>query len=319
MGVTIHAKSDSEVTSIDASSPPRSPRRPLYYVQSPSHSQHDLEKMSYGSSPFGSPAHHYHCSPIHHSRESSTSRFSASLKNPARNQLTAWKRIPRTNDDDPADEDVNDDELGEDDGKSGDEGNVRFYVLCFLFSFVVLFTIFSLILWAASVPYKPKIFVKSMVFESFNVQAGMDRTGVQTDMLTLNSTVRIYYRNPATFFGVHVTATPLELHYYMLKVASGQMKKFYQPRKSNRIVVAILQGHQIPLYGAIPLLSDAKDRIQAVSVPLNLTILMRSRANILGRLVNPKFYIHISCEVILRGKNLGKHTNLTSSGSCTYR
>lgn len=160
MGVTIHAKSDSEVTSIDAFSPPRSPRRPLYYVQSPSHSHHDLEKMSYGSSPFGSPAHHYHCSPIHHSRESSTSRFSASLKNPARNQLTAWKRIPRTNDDDPADEDVNDDELGEDDGKSDDEGNVRFYMLCFLFSFVVLFTIFSLILWAASVPYKPKIFVK---------------------------------------------------------------------------------------------------------------------------------------------------------------
>ena len=48
MGVAMHVKSDSEVTSLDASSPPR----PLYYVQSPSHSHHDLEKMSYGSSPF---------------------------------------------------------------------------------------------------------------------------------------------------------------------------------------------------------------------------------------------------------------------------
>ncbi|XP_059295555.1 uncharacterized protein LOC132048892 [Lycium ferocissimum] len=310
MGVTIHAKSDSEVTSIDASSPPRSPRRALYYVQSPSHSQqHDVEKMSYGSSPFGSPAHHYHCSPIHHSRESSTSRFSASLKNPIRNhQLAVWKRIPRTNDDDP-DEDNDDD----DDGKSN---VMRFYMLCFLLSFIVLFTIFSLILWAASLPYKPKIFVKSMVFENLNVQAGIDGTGVQTDMLTLNSTVRIYYRNPATFFGVHVTATPLELHYYMLKVASGQMKKFYEPRKSKRIVVAVLQGHQIPLYGAIPLLSDAKDRIQSVSVPLNLTFVMRSRAYILGRLVKPKFYVHISCQVTLRGNHLGKHINLTTSGSC---
>ncbi|PHT33485.1 hypothetical protein CQW23_25285 [Capsicum baccatum] len=314
MGITIHAKSDSEVTSIDASSPPR---RPLYYVQSPSHSHHDLEKMSYGSSPFGSPTHHYHCSPIHHSRESSTSRFSASLKNPVRNnQLAVWKRIPRTNDDLQGDDD--DEDIG-DEHDNSDKGNVKLYVLCFVLSFFVLFTIFSLILWAACLPSKPKIFVKSMVFENLNVQAGIDGTGVQTDMLSLNSTVRIYYGNPATFYGVHVTATPIELHYYMLKVASGQMKKFYEPRKSKRIVMAVLQGHQIPLYGAIPILSDAKDRIQSVSVPLNLTFLMRSRAYILGRLVKPKFYIHISCQVTLRGNHLGKHINLTTSGSCTYR
>lgn len=89
------------------------------------------------------------------------------------------------------------------------------YTLCFCQ--YVLFTIIN-----EDMGYN-RMVVQSMVFESFNVQAGTDRSGVQTDMLTLNSTVRIYYRNPATFFGVHVTATPLELHYYMLKVASGQV------------------------------------------------------------------------------------------------
>ncbi|WMV55220.1 hypothetical protein MTR67_048605 [Solanum verrucosum] len=429
MRVTIHAKSDSEVTSIDA----------LYYVQSPSHSQqHDVEKMSYGSSPFGSPTHHYHCSPIHHSRESSTSMFSASLKN---NQLAVWKRIPRTRNYDDNETGDDEEDADYDNGKS-----VRFYVLCFLFSFIVLFTIFSLILWAASLPFKPKIFVKGMVFENLNVQAGIDGTGVQTDMLTLNSTVRIYYRNPASFFGVHVTATPLELHYYKLKLASGQaylypsayplppaprtsslgrlhtalhmpkpsqsrfaqlvhhrghshllpdnlipnfiapsvpthpsqhphlrnmhflnmwnflitqdsrskppfhprspyamcdiivnvttsldysprylklsflgmMKKFYEARKSKRIVVAVVEGHQIPLYGAISVLSDAKNRIQSVSLPLNLTFLIRSKAYILGRLVNPNFSIHISCQLTLKGNHLGKHINFTNSHSCTY-
>nr|DAD46642.1 TPA_asm: hypothetical protein HUJ06_016579 [Nelumbo nucifera] len=146
----MHAKSDSEVTSIDASTPPRSPRRPLYYVQSPS--QHDLEKMSYGSSPLGSPQHHYHCSPIHHSRESSTSRFSASLKQP-RNPA-AWKKINQHLDDD--DDDENDDGIGD----RGSGNLARFYVVCFVFSFAVLFTVFSLILWGASKPYKPKISIK---------------------------------------------------------------------------------------------------------------------------------------------------------------
>ncbi|XP_058191442.1 uncharacterized protein LOC131308520 [Rhododendron vialii] len=309
MGLAMHAKSDSE-TSIDASSPPRSPRRTLYYVQSPSHSHHDAEKMSYASSPFASPPHpHYHCSPIHHSRESSTSRFSAAalkLNHPA-----AWKRLQQRRhhdggEDDGAEED--DDELGPGRGSA-----MRFYVVCFVLSFVVLFTVFSLILWAASAPYQPKIFVQGMVFQSFNTQAGMDDSGVPTDMLTLNSTVRIFYRNPATFFGVHVTSTPLELHYYQLKVATGYMKKFYQSRKSQRVVVTVVSGNQVPLYGGIPLLSGAKDHLESVSVPLNLTFVMRSRAYILGRLVKPKFYSSITCQVTLEGNRLGKHLNLANS------
>lgn len=64
---------------------------------------------------------------------------------------------------------------------------------------------------------------QNVVFENFNVQAGNDQSGVPTDMLTLNSTVRIFYRNPATFFGVHVTSTPFQLHYFQLEVATGHV------------------------------------------------------------------------------------------------
>lgn len=146
MAVTMHAKSDSEVTSMD----PGSPRRPVYFVQSPSN--HDVEKMSYGSSPIGSPHHYYHCSPIHHSRESSTSRFSASLKN-TRN-LSAWKKLQR----EPVPED-DDDGDDEDNGFEGPCHKARVYFF-FVFLFLALFTVFSLILWGASKSYKPKVLVK---------------------------------------------------------------------------------------------------------------------------------------------------------------
>lgn len=151
----MHAKTDSEGTSIDASWPPRSPRRPVYYVQSPSN--HDVEKMSYGSSPTASPTHHYyHCSPIHHSRESSTSRFSASLKNPR--SLSAWKHVQIGHGDD---DDDDDDEMDGRDGRRAN--NVRLY-LCLVFLFFVLFAVFSLILWGASRSYKPKVFVRVSYF-----------------------------------------------------------------------------------------------------------------------------------------------------------
>ncbi|XP_047328954.1 uncharacterized protein LOC124932381 [Impatiens glandulifera] len=315
-GATMHVKSDSEVTSIDASSPPRSPRRQLYYVQSPS--QHDVEKMSYGSSPFASPVHHhYHCSPIHHSRESSTTRFSASLKNTTtRYHPGGWKRLQRRgNLGQPG---VNDDEGDEDDDDDDDSGNntIRFYLIVFVLSFLLLFSIFSLILFGASLSYKPKIIVKGMVFWNFFVQAGMDPSGVPTDMLTTNSTVRIFFRNPSTFFGVHVSSTPMELHYFQLKVATGYVKKFYQTRQSEHVMVTIISGNQVPLYGGIPLLNGAKDHLDSISVPLNLTFKLRSRAYILGRLVKTKFYRNVLCQVTLKGNKVGKHQNLTKS--CIY-
>ena len=67
-----HAKTDSDVTSLAASTPPRSPRgRPAYYVLSPAASHPDVhlgasgraaEKMSLaGSTPAESPLHyHFH-------------------------------------------------------------------------------------------------------------------------------------------------------------------------------------------------------------------------------------------------------------------
>ncbi|XP_058098422.1 uncharacterized protein LOC131243241 isoform X2 [Magnolia sinica] len=272
----MHAKSDSEVTSLAPSSPTRSPRRPLYYVQSPS--QHDAEKMSFQSSPMGSPAHHhfqYHCSPIHHSRESSTTRFSASLKNPKNG---AWRKMMN------GEAGVDDDDGEDDEDDGNDVGKKmslpRFYFICFVLSFVLLFTAFSLILWGASKPYKPRISVKSIVFERFNVQAGMDATGVPTKMLSLNST----------------------------------MKEFYQSRKSQRLITATVQGTQIPLYGGGSSLTSSHE--SPISVPLNLTFVVRSRAYVLGKLVKPKFYRTVHCWVTLKQNRLGKRVDLKES--CNY-
>ncbi|XP_020993208.1 uncharacterized protein LOC107477326 [Arachis duranensis] len=300
-GVRMHTKSDSDV-SIDqsTSSPPRSPRRPLYYVQSPSN--HDvIEKMSYGSSPAASPQHHHHyyvCSPVHHSRESTSSSFAP------------WKKLSRHDSEAAGDEDDDDDDTYDDSGR-----NIRLY-FCFFLLFVVLFSAFSLILWGASKSYKPRVTVTNMVFWNLNVQSGNDGTGVPTDMLSLNSTVRISYRNSATFFGVHVTSTPLQLNYYQLKLASGQMQKFYQHRKSQRKQVVVVLGHQIPLYGGVSVLGDTKQHMESVALPLNLTFVVRSRAYILGRLVKSKFYTRIRCPVTLHGNKLGKPLHLINS--CLY-
>lgn len=95
------------------------------------------------------------------------------------------------------------------------------------------------------------------------------------------------------------------------------MKKFSQSRKSQRNVVTVVQGYQVPLYGGVPVLASAKGHLDRAEVPLNLTFVMRSRAYILGRLVKSKFYRRIRCSVTLRGNKLGKPLNLTNA--CFYQ
>jgi hypothetical protein len=163
----MHAKTDSEVTSLAPSSPTRSPRRPVYYVQSPSRDSHDGEKTttSFHStpvlSPMGSPPHS-HSSVGRHSRESSSSRFSGSLK-PGSRKISPndasrggqgkgqkqWKEC----------------DVIEEEGLLEDEERRkglprRCYFLAFVLGFFILFSLFSLILWGASKPQKPKITMK---------------------------------------------------------------------------------------------------------------------------------------------------------------
>ncbi|KAJ6400022.1 hypothetical protein OIU84_015641 [Salix udensis] len=235
----MHAKTDSEVTSLAPSSPTRSPRRPVYYVQSPSRDSHDGEKTttSFHStpvlSPMGSPPHS-HSSVGRHSRESSSSRFSGSLKPGSRkispNDASGggrkgqkqWKEC-----------DVIEEEGLLDDEERRKGLPRKCYFLAFVLGFFILFSFFSLILWGASKQQKPMIAMKSVTFEQFRIQAGSDSTGVATDMISVNSTVRMSYRNKGTFFGVHVTSTPLDLSYSEITLASGSVSQLESFFSSN--------------------------------------------------------------------------------------
>lgn len=65
---------------------------------------------------------------------------------------------------------------------------------------------------------------QSIVFDQFVIQAGADFSGVATEMVSMNSTVKLTFRNTATFFGLHVTSTPLDLSYSQLTVATGTVR-----------------------------------------------------------------------------------------------
>jgi hypothetical protein len=122
--------------------------------------------MSFQSTPVISPAGsppHSHSSVGHHSRESSTSRFSGSLKLGSRKNDASRGGGQRKGQKPWKECDVIE-------GLLEDEERVKglprcCYVLAFVLGFFILFSIFSLILWGASKPMKPQITVK--VFKNY--------------------------------------------------------------------------------------------------------------------------------------------------------
>ncbi|CAH9111144.1 unnamed protein product [Cuscuta epithymum] len=319
----MHAKTDSEGTSLAPSSPDNS-RRPVYYVQSPSRDSHDGEKttMSFHSTPVLSPTGSPPRSSVgHHSRESSSTRFSGSLKpgsrkvNPNgagsgaggqnRKGQKPWKEC-----------DVIEEEgLLEEDSYRKSHPR-RCYFLAFILVFVLLFSMFALILWGASKPQKPKISMKSITFESFAIQAGSDHTGVSTDMISMNSTLKFLYRNTATFFGVHAASSPIHLSYSEITIGSGTVEKFYQSRKSQRTVGVSVVGNKIPLYGSGASLTTTPAGATTQPVPLKLNMVVKSRAYVLGKLVKPKFTKQIECSIVLDTTKLNHPISLKNA--CTY-
>lgn len=65
--------------------------------------------------------------------------------------------------------------------------------------------------------------LQSLTVNNMYVGSGSDFTGVITKMLNLNGSLRISVYNPATFYGIHVSATPVNLIYSDVVVATGEV------------------------------------------------------------------------------------------------
>lgn len=95
-----------------------------------------------------------------------------------------------------------------------------------------------------------------------------------------------------------------------------QIHKFYQSRKSQRSLIVTMKGSNIPLYGGGASLGSVNGA-PIEPVPLTLSLMVRSRAYVLGRLVKPKFYKRVECGVIIDPKKM--NVNMSLKNKCSYR
>ncbi|KAJ3694545.1 hypothetical protein LUZ60_010025 [Juncus effusus] len=317
-----HNKSESDVTSLATSSPPRSPKRAMYYVQSPSRDSHDGDKSASSmqptpvyNSPMDSPSHPSFEGGTHHSRASSASRFSGNLRSSSsrkgqrNNKRMNEKGWPECN---VIREEGSYDDLDEDEGLSR-----KCQVILGFLGFVFIFTFFCLIIWGAARPYKPDVIIKSLVINNFYEGEGTDNSGVPTKLITMNCTLKLNILNHASMFGIHASSDSIRLIFSEITIATGELKRYYQPRKSHRAFSLILHGEKVPLYGAGAGLSLSTTTTGVpVKVPLTLDFLLKSKGYVIGKLVKVSHNRHISCPISVNPRN-SKPIKF-SHNSCSY-
>ncbi|KAG4972562.1 hypothetical protein JHK82_038233 [Glycine max] len=269
--MTLSAKSESDITSLAPSSPSRSPKRPVYYVQSPSRDSHDGDKSSsmqatpISNSPMESPSHP---SFGRHSRNSSASRFSGIFRS------SSGRKGSR---------------------KRNDKGWPECDVILEEGSYHE-FQDKGFMKALPGLDYLCGCLRCSLTVHNFYVGEGSDFTSVPTKMLTVNGTLRMSIYNPATLFGIHVHSTPINLVFSDITVATGELKKHYQPRKSHRIISVNLEGTKVPLYGAGSTITVSQT---GVEVGLTLNFEIRSHGNVVGKLVKTRHRKEITCPLVL--------------------
>ncbi|KAE8674110.1 Ras-related protein Rab7 [Hibiscus syriacus] len=256
----LSTKSESDITSLAPSSPSRSPKRPVYYVQSPSRDSHDGDKSStIQPSPMESPSHP--SSVGRHSRNSSASRFSGIFRSSS-GRKGGRKR---------------DDKGWPECGVIMEEGSYD--------------------------EFEDKAFALQSRNRGQELgSAQRFRWGRLGFLRGSNKNADYQWHledgcyNPATIFGIHVSSNPVNLAYSEITVATGQLK-YYQPRKSHRIVSVVLEWEKVPLYGAGSSLTFTQNG--AAEVPLILKFEVRSRGYVVGKLVRTKHRKQISCPLVI--------------------
>ncbi|CAO2841929.1 unnamed protein product [Amaranthus hypochondriacus] len=234
-----YSNQSDDVTSLATSSQGSSPKpaRQIYYVQSPSRDSHEEDKSSSTASATAIATQTTNTTPIglwspgslsllsFFNRQSAASRVSGPPQGYRRKRrdrerirlLGGRRHVPE-------------EEEGEKDvyvnwwsDEDGEELSGRCKFVLGIMVFVLVFSVACFILWGAGRPYTAQVFLKDVKVNNLYVGEGTDERGVPTKIVTINCSVRMKVHNPATFYGIHVSHSRINLRYYHLTIASAQV------------------------------------------------------------------------------------------------
>ncbi|CAK9855308.1 unnamed protein product [Sphagnum jensenii] len=179
-----------------------------------------------------------------------------------------------------------------------------------LCSLAFILAVTCLLYWIVCHPHAPSTTLKRVEFRKFHVMQGYDRTGVPTEILSLQSMVHLTFRNPSKHYATLVSpSSSITFSYLPRQLVHVQVARFYQQRDSQSELMVAAEAKYVPLYGAGPSMKEAI--AESRTIELGLTISVTATVRLFAGLMTKEYNQELTCRV-----SLDPNTGIVTSTAC---
>ncbi|KAJ4972354.1 hypothetical protein NE237_005453 [Protea cynaroides] len=225
--------------------------------------------------------------------------------------------------DDDDDDDDDDDESDQGDGRR--HGCWRFFSfgtspsfawICLQLSwrFMVSLGVALLLFYLVTKPPPPKVSIKISGIQQFRLGQGVDGSGVTTNLLTCNCSMKLLIDNKSKLYGLHIHPPLIDMSFERFLFASSQGLELYAKMNGPTTFRLYVGTRNKAMYGAGRNMEDILESGKG----LQLIIRMRlsSSFRVVWNLIRPRFHHHADCVLVLNRRYDKLHYTQAYNSSC---
>ncbi|KAL3380756.1 hypothetical protein AABB24_001083, partial [Solanum stoloniferum] len=224
----------------------------------------------------------------------------------------------RVNDDDDEDDDDNDDYYGKGNWMRffslGYSDSTSWIVVQVTWRLIVSMIVALVVFYIATKPPSPKVSIEIAGVREFGLREGVDGTGVNTKMLTCNSSMILQIDNKSKLFGLYINPPTMEMYFGRVPFILAQGEELYAGSYGPTYFKLNVGTKDKALYGAGRVMQDMLQ--SGKGLPLLIRVHLSSTFHVVLGLIKPKFHHQIECLVVLHNTYNKNHRTQKYNSTC---
>ncbi|XP_004229625.1 uncharacterized protein [Solanum lycopersicum] len=179
---------------------------------------------------------------------------------------------------------------------------------------IVSMIVALVVFYIATKPPSPKVSLEISGVREFGLREGVDGTGVNTKMLTCNSSMILQIDNKSKLFGLYINPPTMEMYFGRVPFIKAQGEELYAGSYGPTYFKLTIGTKDKALYGAGRLMQDMLQ--SSKGLPLLIRVHLSSTFHVVWGLIKPKFHHQIECLVLLHNTYNKKHRTQKYNSTC---
>ncbi|XP_055817845.1 uncharacterized protein LOC129886958 [Solanum dulcamara] len=179
---------------------------------------------------------------------------------------------------------------------------------------IVSMIVALVVFYIATKPPAPKVSLEIAGVREFGLREGVDGTGVNTKLLTCNSSMILQIDNKSKLFGLYIHPPTLQMYFGRVPFIFTQGKELYAGSYGPTYFKLSVGTRDKALYGAGRVMQDLLQ--SSKGLPLLIRVHLSSTFHVVWGLIKPKFHHQIECLVLLHNSYNKRHKTQAYNSTC---